>query len=62
METQAKPSRAERMAQTYETILIKAGVMQPRAQPKDSLAEMQIKLASGEINLWQATLGPINHR
>ena len=62
METILKPSRAEQMAKTYESILIKAGVMQPRTQPKDSLAEMKSKLASGEINLWQATLGKIDDR
>lgn len=62
METQFKPSRAEQMAKTYESILIKAGVMQPRTQPKDSLAEMKSKLASGEISLWQVTLGQIGHR
>lgn len=53
----SKPTRAQRMAETYEAILIRSGAMKPKRQPADPLRDVKDRLAREEINWWQICLG-----
>lgn len=52
-----KPSRAQRMAETYEAVLVRDGVLKPKAPPADPRGDSKDQPTRGEINWWQLCLG-----
>lgn len=52
-----KTTRAQRMAESYADVLIRAGVLQQRPRQVSLEQELQQKLASGETNWWAICLG-----
>ena len=57
-----KTTRAQRMAESYADVLIRAGVLQQRPRQASLEQELQQKLASGETNWWAICLGQQTNR
>ena len=57
-----KTTRAQRMAESYADVLIRAGVLQQRPRQVSLEQELKQKLASGETNWWLICLGQQTNR